>query len=336
MARNSEKAMTALARWRSVFVDKAHEKARRRPYLATECNDLQEAIRWRRDIIKEIAFKVGQIQNPGLGEFKLRDLNDEINKLFREKSHWEDRIKELGGPDYRKDAPRMLERDGKEAPGCRGYRYFGATRFLPGVRELFEADPTPPPRKTRGELAKFIDVDYYGYRDEEDGIVLEQEAAREAQLKLILAKERRSRLATLAAGERPSRGILDASDDEQEDRDASDPASSSIYRVESNPADDEILGGDSSTAKSAVESSAAGAAGGSYTDKMIASYRAHVPVPSQKEIEAALLERKKAILLNQYMTDDMIERARETEAMLGVQTDEAEQDEEENDDEANK
>jgi len=37
----------------------------------------------------------------GLGEFKLRDLNDEINKLLREKGHWEDRIKELNGPDYR-------------------------------------------------------------------------------------------------------------------------------------------------------------------------------------------------------------------------------------------
>ena len=37
----------------------------------------------------------------GLGEFKLRDVNDEINKLLREKGHWEDRIKELGGPDYR-------------------------------------------------------------------------------------------------------------------------------------------------------------------------------------------------------------------------------------------
>ena len=37
----------------------------------------------------------------GLGEFKLRDLNDEINKLLREKRHWEDRIKELGGPDYK-------------------------------------------------------------------------------------------------------------------------------------------------------------------------------------------------------------------------------------------
>lgn len=32
-------------------------------------------------------------------------------------------------------------------------------------------------RKTRGELAKFVDADYYGYRDEDDGIIvpLEQE-----------------------------------------------------------------------------------------------------------------------------------------------------------------
>lgn len=37
----------------------------------------------------------------GLGEFKIRDMNDEINKLLREKGHWEVRIKELGGPDYR-------------------------------------------------------------------------------------------------------------------------------------------------------------------------------------------------------------------------------------------
>jgi len=36
----------------------------------------------------------------GLGEFRIRDLNDEINKLLREKRHWEDRVLELGGPDY--------------------------------------------------------------------------------------------------------------------------------------------------------------------------------------------------------------------------------------------
>ena len=35
-----------------------------------------------------------------LGEHKIRDLNDEINKLLRTKAHWERRILELGGPNY--------------------------------------------------------------------------------------------------------------------------------------------------------------------------------------------------------------------------------------------
>ena len=80
-------------------------------------------------IIGEVSKKVAQIQNgtyvifkklfdniccllerrsdvfylflAGLGEFRIRDLNDEINKLLREKRHWEDRILELGGPDYK-------------------------------------------------------------------------------------------------------------------------------------------------------------------------------------------------------------------------------------------
>jgi pre-mRNA-splicing factor ISY1 len=36
----------------------------------------------------------------GLGEFRIRDLNDHINKLLREKQHWQDRIVELGGTNY--------------------------------------------------------------------------------------------------------------------------------------------------------------------------------------------------------------------------------------------
>lgn len=40
-----------------------------------------------------------------------------------------------------------------------------------GVRELFEQEPPPPPRKTRAELMKDIDADYYGYRDDDDGIL---------------------------------------------------------------------------------------------------------------------------------------------------------------------
>lgn len=55
----------------------------------------------------------------GLGEFRIRDLNDEINKLLREKGHWEVRIKELGGPDYGRVGPKVTDMDGQEAPGNR-------------------------------------------------------------------------------------------------------------------------------------------------------------------------------------------------------------------------
>ena len=42
------------------------------------------------------------------------------------------------------------------------------------------------PRKTRGELAKFVDADYYGYRDEDDGVIvpLEQEEEKKGQTSL--------------------------------------------------------------------------------------------------------------------------------------------------------
>ena len=40
-----------------------------------------------------------------------------------------------------------------------------------------------PPRKTRGELYKDVDADYYGYRDEDDGVLvpLEQDIEKEGR-----------------------------------------------------------------------------------------------------------------------------------------------------------
>lgn len=72
-------------------------------------------------------------------------------------------------------------------PGNRGYKYFGAAKDLPGVRELFEQEPPLPPRKTRAELMKDIDADYYGYRDDDDGILipLEKRAEDESKRKAI-------------------------------------------------------------------------------------------------------------------------------------------------------
>lgn len=106
---------TTLARWRAAQNNEgARKEQERRPYLASECRDLRKAEKWRMQIIREIAKKVAQIQNAGLGEFRIRDLNDEINKLLREKRHWEAQIKELGGPDYSRVGPRMLDHEGRE------------------------------------------------------------------------------------------------------------------------------------------------------------------------------------------------------------------------------
>ncbi|BFZ08392.1 hypothetical protein BsWGS_11431 [Bradybaena similaris] len=292
MARNSEKAMTTLARWRASQVGGIKEKERR-PYLASDCDNLHEAEKWRRQIIGETSRKVAQIQNAGLGEFKLRDLNDEINKLLREKGHWEDRIKELGGPDYKKTGPKMLDSDGKEVPGNKGYKYFGAAKDLPGVRELFEQEPPPPPRKTRAELMKDIDADYYGYRDEDDGIIVPLEL--EAEKKAIKAKvrdwkEKQNKISTGEITEEEVRGqeteLLNPADMVTDDEDSDEEIGS---------AGDSVL---------------------SDLDKQ--RFIAHVPVPSQKEIEEALLHRKKMELLQRYASDSLQEEEMEAKEMLGV------------------
>ncbi|XP_003388122.1 PREDICTED: pre-mRNA-splicing factor ISY1 homolog [Amphimedon queenslandica] len=181
MARNQEKAMLLLNRYWSAKKDEGKIRERR-PYLASECDSLEKAEKFRFNIIGEISRKVTQIQNPGLGEFRIRDLNDEINKLIREKRHWEERILELGGPDYNRHGPKMIDHEGKEVPGNRGYKYFGAARDLPGVRELFEKKPAKPARLTRGDLARRVNADYYGYRDEDDGVIvaLEEEEEKKA------------------------------------------------------------------------------------------------------------------------------------------------------------
>jgi len=62
-------------------------------------------------------------------------MNDEINKMMRQKHHWEVRIRELGG-DVQKGR-QFYDIEGKELPGAPGYKYYGAAKELPGVRELF-------------------------------------------------------------------------------------------------------------------------------------------------------------------------------------------------------
>lgn len=279
MARNAEKAMTTLARWRAAqLAEQGKGVQERRPFLASNCHNLRKCEKWRMQVIREIAKKVAQIQNAGLGEFRIRDLNDEINKLLREKGHWEDRIKELGGPDYGKVGPKMLDQEGREVPGNRGYKYFGAAKDLPGVRELFEQEPPPPPRRTRAEIMRDIDADYYGYRDDDDGVLvpLEQE-----QEKAAIAKAVRQ----WKAHKKGSQG------DEE-----------NIYAVQES--DDE------------EDADMAGAEDGAEEQTR---FIAHVPVPSQKEVEEALVRRKKLELLEKYASEVLQQESEEVKEMLGLQ-----------------
>merc|ERR1719480_346041 len=155
-------------------------KTERRPWLTSDCDNVQSAERWRHQVVREIPKSVTAIQNAGLGEFRIRDLNDHINKLLREKKRWEDRIRELGGKHY-KGGAKMLDREGKEVPGNKGYKYFGAAKDLPGVRELFESDAPVNTKKTRAELMRDVDAHYYGFRDDDDGKLVPEELAAEKE-----------------------------------------------------------------------------------------------------------------------------------------------------------
>jgi pre-mRNA-splicing factor ISY1 len=191
MARNSEKAHSMLFRFRAAQAAEAgiiDISRTRRPKLITTITSIPVAEKWRSQVLKEISRKVTKIQDESLSDFQIRDLNDEINKLMREKHMWEHQIRSLGGPNYMRGG-RVLDEEGREVPGGgKGYRYFGRARELPGVKELFERQMRPEEEnkdrggEKRAELRARVDAAYYGYNlDEEDGSLLAYERAREKE-----------------------------------------------------------------------------------------------------------------------------------------------------------
>ena len=169
-------------------------------------------------------------------QHSIRDLNDEINKLIREKGHWERRILELGGPDYAKAAPKVTADDvdagdagtaagalGTAATtvggGATGYRYFGAAKQLPGVKELFERPPArQASRRTRAQLAKGLTPDYYGFRDEDDGALLRLERAAEQAGSGAYAVARQREWEAAHGGKRPRAGEGEEGGQQQQQR----------------------------------------------------------------------------------------------------------------------
>ena len=128
--------------------------------------------------MREITRKVARIQDPGLTDYEVRDLNDEINHLFREKTQWERQIAALGGANYRSGVPRILDDHGEEIPGMRGYRYYGRARELPGVKEhlnpvaLQEEEGKESIKVQRYKRFQHQPGPYFGNDDEKDGGLL--------------------------------------------------------------------------------------------------------------------------------------------------------------------
>jgi len=278
--------MTALARWRNAKMaeEGLDKKPERRPYLATHCDNVKEAEKWRLQIVREISKKVSQIQNAGLGEFRIRDLNDEINKLLREKRHWEARILELGGNDLRKKS-RMLDREGQEVPGSKGYKYFGAARELPGVRELFENAEPAAPRKSRAELMRDIDAAYYGFRDDEDGLLVPLEVVAETaaiQASLKKWKEKKLKREQESSAEQVEENSKSKKKKLSEDKEFElDEDITSVPQMSENDRLEEAM-------EAGKE----------------ARFVSYINIPSQDDIKQALLRRKKQELLMQYDLED--------------------------------
>ncbi|KAJ5397578.1 Pre-mRNA-splicing factor isy1 [Penicillium cosmopolitanum] len=197
MARNSEKAQSMLYRFRAQqaadmgIIDVTRT---RRPKAITSIDAVPTCERWRGQVLKEVSRKVSRIQEPSLSDYQIRDLNDEINKLMREKWAWEMQIKNLGGPNYMRGSGRVYDDEGREIPGGgKGYRYFGRARELPGVKEMFEAAARRgkgPAEEQEGAgsgrggdiATRKVDANYFGYGlDEEDGTLLAYEKQKEKE-----------------------------------------------------------------------------------------------------------------------------------------------------------
>jgi len=270
MARNEEKAHSMLNRW--LELQKIEAGIRRpketRPYLAELCTNVVDAERWRMEVIQEIGKHVLHIQNASLEEHKVRDLNDKINKLIREKGHWEARIKELGGTTFA-PAPVLEEGEGViRAPG--GYYYFGAAKNLPGVKELLAPKKKPEIKRTRFDMYKGVDVDYYGFRDDEDGILQDAEAK----------AEKKAREAAIVDWEltqiQKGKSGVDQEEVEEEEEEADNLKRHVV----------EILDEDDENPR-----------------KRMKVHKSHVPLPSDQDIEKLLLEKRKQDLINKYIND---------------------------------
>lgn len=180
MSRNVDKANSVLVRFQEIRAEKDggyKDYSRfKRPTRVHTVKVLAEAQQWRSQLLKELGNKITQIHDPSLNEFQLRELNDDLNGLVKEKFRWERHIKDnLNGPDY----SRVKRLNTVGGTVVNGYRYFGRALELPDVQQALKhnkekRESLKSKKQKRVELEekvrkwkKTLRPEYYGYLPEE-------------------------------------------------------------------------------------------------------------------------------------------------------------------------
>lgn len=174
-----------LYKWRSQQAAQAGvvDTSGRRPRNIMECMSVAACEKWRNQVVKELNRKIEKINDATLTDFQIRDLNDEINKIQKEKHMWEIQLKNIGGTNYVRFQGNVTDSEGRVIGSHKGYKYYGRAKELPGIKELFSELAAPQKhKKTKQELVNLdLDSRYYGFRDEEDPKLLEYEKRMEQE-----------------------------------------------------------------------------------------------------------------------------------------------------------
>lgn len=281
------------------FKKEFHSKdSNKRPLLATECDSLTQAEKFRRDIIRDVTKNISAIQNASLGEHRVRELNDTINKLMRQKHFWDTRVKELGGT--LPTGKQLYDVEGKALPGAPFYKYYGAAKNLPGIRELFgekdEEREKKRQKRTRKDIFKNITPDYYGYRDDDDGILAAKEAVVERALIAQAEEEflrRKFELVQRIKAGNDVEATLELSRMENLDGDDDEQAEIEVVPLMMSKGADSVRD-DGESSSSEINSK------GKNKDVSVttnSALKAHVALPSQQEMADLIMQQRKQQLL---------------------------------------
>ncbi|WLF81505.1 NineTeen Complex (NTC) component [Lodderomyces elongisporus] len=186
-----------------------------RPRNVQRVKSLPQAEKWRSIVLGEISSKLTEINDPSVNNLRIQELNDDLNKLIKDKRTWEYRIKELGGNDY------LRSKDITSTGLCsEGIWYFGRAKLLVDeknvdlntttnttkVEQRLKGKPSKQELSIMTSRRKRLDDQYYGKMETKE--LLEYEQNRSKELAIARTKPHFS-LSDLPTNEQVKKWLVD-------------------------------------------------------------------------------------------------------------------------------